>query len=190
MAIIAGGHLSVKLHFPMKRFFILLLSGLSLVYIQAVPWNCLFPQAFTLNLSLVFVISLGLYRPFFSSWFLAFLLGYVLDSLSGGPAGLMSLINLSALFIIGVARRIVLFEGLVSQAVLVFALSVSFSLSLPIATGLLAVSSLGPILKNTLTHSLLLVALSIPLFALLNKRCSLRAGPGIAAFTLGRSGDW
>jgi rod shape-determining protein MreD len=104
----------------MKRFFILLLCGLLLVFIQTVPWNYIGPRVVHLNLSFIFVIFLALYYPSVGSWFLAFLLGYALDTLSGAPAGLLPLINLIAFSFIRVARRIILFESLPSQTILIF----------------------------------------------------------------------
>jgi len=153
----------------MKQFFFLLLSGLFLIFIQAMPWNYLFPQLFQFNLSFVVVIFLALYRSSPSSLFLAFLLGYVLEALSGIPPGLLPLTNLITFFLIRVAHRIVLFESLLSQAILVFALSFSADLSLVTITKIVSVYPYGLILKILLANSLLLVALSMPLFAIFNK---------------------
>lgn len=161
---------TAEVNIPMKQFFFFLLGGLFLVLIQAIPWYYVFPQVIQLNLSFVFVIFLALYRPSPSGWFLAFLLGSLLEALSGVPPGLLPLINLIAFFLIRVARRIVLFESLLSQAILVFALSFSADLSLLITTKLVSAYPYMVILKNLLARSLLLMALSMPLFAIFNKR--------------------
>ena len=154
----------------MKQFFILLLGGLLLVLIQAIPWNYIGPRVVQLNLSFVFVIFLALYHPSIGSWFLAFLLGYTLDTLSGTPAGLLPLINLIAFSFIRVARRIILFESLPSQTILVFALSFSSDLFLLTITKIVSSYTYGSILKDLMAHSFLLAALSVPLFAPFNKR--------------------
>jgi len=154
----------------MKQFFISLLIGLILVLIQATPWNYIVPQVVKLNLSFVFVIFLALYLPSPGSWVLAFLLGYLLDALSGVPTGLLPLINLIAFFFIRVTRRIVLFESLLSQASLVFALSFLADLFLLTVTKIVSAYSFSLIFKNLLVNSFLLMALSVPFFALFNKR--------------------
>jgi len=153
----------------MKRFFILLSVSLILVIIQSMPWHYLFPCAIKFNLSLVFLVFLALYLPFSSGLAIAFILGYTLDAFSATPMGLLSLINLIALFFIDALRRILLFETLLSQVVLVFALSLSIDLFLLIFTRILFVCPLYLILKNLLVNSLVLMALSLPLFFIFNK---------------------
>jgi len=153
----------------MKQFFVLLLGGL-IIIIQTLPWNYLVPRVIQLNFSFVLVIFLALYHPSISGWLLAFLLGYMLDALSGVPTGLLPLVNLIAFFIIRVARRLILIEGLLSQAILVFTLSFSADLSLLTITKIVPAYPYGLILKNLLANSLLLTGLSIPLFAFFNKR--------------------
>ena len=154
----------------MKHVFVFLLSSLILVLVQAIPWNYIFPQVIQLNLSFVLVIFLALYHPSPSGWFIAFLLGYMLEALSGIPPGLLPLANLIAFFLIRVARMFVLFESLLSQAILVFALSFSADLSLLTITKIVFAYPCSLILKNLLANSLLLMALGMPLFAILNKR--------------------
>jgi rod shape-determining protein MreD len=161
---------------PMKQFLMLLLCGLTLILIQALPWNHIVPQMIKLNLSFVFVIFLALYRPSISSWLLAFLLGYALDTLSGAPTGLLPLINLLTFSVIRVARRFMLFEGLLSQSVLVFALSSLLDLSLLTINRVVFTYPYGLTLKDVLSHGLLVVVLSMPLFAFFNKRAYSHQG--------------
>jgi len=153
----------------MKHFFILLLVGFVLILVQAVPWS---PdiQTVKLNLSFVLVVFLALYHPSIGSLLLVFMFGYLLGALSCAPAGLMPLINLTAFFLTRVACKYMLLEGLTSQALLVFTLSLCIEVSLLATTKILSSCPLGLILKNILVHSLLLTALSIPFFAFFNKR--------------------
>ena len=158
----------------MKQFLVLLLAGLSLVLIQALSWNHVFPQAVRANLSFAFVIFLALYRPFIGSWLLVFLLGYALGALSGVPTGLLPFINLITFFLIRIACKYIPFESLPSQVILVFGLNLSLEPLLLIVTKVVYAYPLGSVLMNVLAHSLLLAALSTPLFALFNKRVSSR----------------
>lgn len=158
----------------MKQFLVLLLAGLSLILVQALSWNHVFPQAVRANLSFAFVIFLALYRPFLGSWFLVFLLGCALGALSGVPTGLLPLINLITFFLIRIACKYILFESMLSQAILVFGLNLSLEPLLLIVTKVVYACPLGSILTTVLAHSLLLAALSTPLFALFNKRVSSR----------------
>ena len=154
----------------MKQFFLLLLIGLVRVFAQSIPWNYIVPRMGALNLSFVFVIFLALYCPSIGSLFIAFLLGYVLDALSGVPAGLQSLVNLFSFFLIRAASRVILFESMFSQAVLVFLLSFSADLFLLKTTRIVASNPFGSILMNVLANTLLSVALCIPLFIVYKKR--------------------
>jgi hypothetical protein len=99
-----------------------------------------------------------------------FLLGYILGALSGAPAGLLSLINLVTFFFVRIACRYIVFERLSFQVILFFALSLSFDLFLLTLTTVVLLCPLGLILKTVFAHSLLLTTLSVPFFALLNKR--------------------
>ena len=154
----------------MKQFFFLLLCGLFLILIQAMPWHHMIPQAFRLNLSFALVIFLALYRPSISSWLLAFLLGCILGVLSGVPSGFPPLINLLAFLFVRIACKYIAFESLPPQAALVFVLGFSLDLFLLISTRVALYCPPGLILKGVLTQSLLLMALSIPFFAVLNKK--------------------
>ena len=154
----------------MKQFFILLLCGLSLILLQTIPWHHMVPQVFRLNLSFALVIFLALYRPSASSWLLVFLLGGVMDVLSGVPSGLLPLTNLLTFFLIRATCRYVAFESLFSQAVLVFALSCLLNLSLLIATKVALLCPFGMLLGGVLVQGFSLMVLSIPLFAILNKK--------------------
>ena len=160
----------------MKQFLFLLLNGLAIVLLQVIPWKNLLPQPVTVNLSLVFVIFLALYRPSINSWFLAFLLGYALDALSGGPAGLFTLINLAIFLLIGVAERVVLFESTASRTALVFALCVSVDLAFLSIAGIVTANTLGVVLKSVLLSSVFAAVLSLPLFAFYIKICALPQG--------------
>jgi len=154
----------------MRSFLLLLVSGLLLILFQAMPWNVLFPKMATLNLSFAFVIFLALYCPSLSSWFLAFMLGYVLDTLSGCPAGLMTMLNLGALFFIRMSNRIMLFDSLASQATLIFCLTASADFILLVVTEVAANNSLGFTVSGVLSKSVFITLLSIPFFAIYNKR--------------------
>jgi rod shape-determining protein MreD len=160
----------------MKQFLFLLLNGLALVLLQVIPWNNLLPQSVTVNLSLVFVIFLALYRPAVNSWFLAFLLGFALDALSGGPAGLFTLINLAIFLLIRAAERIVLFKSTASRTVLVFALCVSVDLAFLSIARIVTANTLGLVLKSVLVSSVFAAVLSLPLFAFYRKICALPRG--------------
>jgi len=158
----------------MKQFFVLLLGGLLLILVQVVPWHHMVPQAFRPNLSFALVIFLALYRPLISSWFLVFLLGYVLDVLSGVPSGFLPLINLLAFLFVRISCKYIVFESLPSQAALVFVVGFSLDLFLLISTGVALYCPPGLILKGVLTQSLLLAALSVPVFVVLNKKWGVK----------------
>ena len=160
----------------MKQFFLFLLVGLVLVLIQAIPLCCAFPCVATLNLSFVFVIFLALFYPSAGSCFVVFLLGYVLDTLSGVPAGLSSLINLASFFLIRAFSRVVQFESVASQTFLVFALSFLASLFLVKTTKTVSPGSLGLILTSIFTNSFLVMVLCVPLFVLYNRKRAASRG--------------
>ncbi len=160
----------------MKQFFLFLLVGLVLVLIQAIPLSCVFPYVATLNLSFVFVIFLALFYPSAGSCFVVFLLGYVLDTLSGVPAGLSSLINLASFFLIRASSRVVQFEGVASQAFLVFALSFLANLFLLKTTKIVSSGSLGSTLTSIFTNSFSVMILCVPLFVLYNRKCAASRG--------------
>ena len=154
----------------MRSFLLLLVSGLVHILFQVMPWNVLFPKMATLNLSFAFVIFVALYCPSLGSWFLAFMLGYALDTLSGCPAGLMTMLNLGALFFIRMSNRIMLFDSLASQATLIFCLTASADFILLVVTEVAANNSLGFTVSGVLSKSVFITLLSIPFFAIYNKR--------------------
>jgi len=154
----------------MRPLLLLLVSGLLLILLQVMPWNVFFPTVGTVNLSFAFVIFVALYCPSPGSWFLAFILGYVLDTLSGCPAGLMTMLNLGALFFIRMSNRIMLFESLVSQATLIFFLTASADFILLVVTEVATNNSPGFILSGVFSKSAFITLLSIPFFAVYNKR--------------------
>lgn len=154
----------------MRSFLLLLVSGLLLILLQAMPWNVFFPEMGIVNLSFAFVIFVALYCPSLGSWFLAFMLGYALDTLSGCPAGLMTMLNLGALFFIRMSNRIMLFDSLASQATLIFCLTASADFILLVVTEVAANNSLGFTVSGVLSKSVFITLLSIPFFAIYNKR--------------------
>ena len=159
----------------MKQFFLFLLIGLVLVLIQAMPLLHVFPCAATPNLSFVFVIFLALYYPSAGSCFVVFLLGYVLETLSGMPAGLGSLVNLASFFLIRASSRVVQFEGVASRVFLVFALSFVANLFLLKTTQIVSSGSFGSALINVFTNSLSVTVLCVPLFVFcINAVCTRR----------------
>ena len=154
----------------MRPFLLLLVTGLLLILLQAMPWNVLFPKIGTLNLSFAFVIFVALYYPSLGSWLIAFMLGYALDALSGCPAGLMTMLNLGALFFIRTSNSIVLFESLASQTALIFCLTASADFILLVVTGVATNNSLGFLVPPVFMKSVFITLLSIPFFAIYNKR--------------------
>ena len=154
----------------MRPFLLLLVSGLFLILLQAMPWNVFFPKMGTVNLSFAFVIFVALFYPSLGSWFLAFMLGYTLDTLSGGPAGLMTMLNLGALLFIRTSNRIMVFESLPSQATLILCLTASADYILLMVTEVATNNSLGFILPGVLLKSVFITLLSIPFFVVYNKR--------------------
>jgi len=160
----------------MKQFFLFLLVGLVLVLIQATPLIRVFPGVATLNLSFVFVIFLALFYPSAGSCFVVFLLGYVLDTLSGVPAGLSSLINLASFFLIRVSIQVVQFEGAASQALLVFALSFLANLFLLKTTKTVSSDSLGSTLTSIFANSFSVMILCVPFFVFYNRKCAASRG--------------
>ena len=154
----------------MRPFLLLLVSGLFLILLQAMPWNVFFPKMGTVTLSFAFVIFVALFYPSLGSWFLAFMLGYTLDTLSGCPAGLMTILNLGALLFIRMSNRIMVFESLPSQATLIFCLTVSADFILLVVTEVATNNALGFILPGVLLKSVFITLLSIPFFAVYNKR--------------------
>jgi len=153
----------------MKHALVLWITGLLLVLVQAMPWHFLFPGMGTLNVSFVIVIVAGIYSASMSSWFLAFILGYILESLSGSPQGLVSLINLLALLMMRGLGSFILFESFVSQVLLVFFLCSTADIIILAATRVIAYSSLNTILTVVALRSLITVILSIPILRFYNK---------------------
>jgi cell shape-determining protein MreD len=98
------------------------------------------------------------------------MLGYALDTLSGCPAGLMTMLNLGALFFIRMSNRIMLFDSLASQATLIFCLTASADFILLVVTEVAANNSLGFTVSGVLSKSVFITLLSIPFFAIYNKR--------------------
>ena len=154
----------------MRPFLLLLVSGLFLILLQAMPWNVFFPKMGTVNLSFAFVIFVALFYPSLGSWFLAFMLGYTLDTLSGCPAGLMTMLNLGALLCIRTSNRIMVFESLPSQATLILCLTASADFILLMVTEVATSNSLGFIVPGVLLKSLFITLLSIPFFVVYNRR--------------------
>ena len=154
----------------MRPFLLLLVSGLFIILLQAMPWNVFSPKIGTVNLSLAFVIFVALYYPSLGSWFLAFMLGYTLDTLSGCPAGLMTMLNLGALLFIRMSNKIMVFESLASQATLVFCLTALADFILLVITEIATNNSLGFTLPGVLLKSVFITLLSIPFFAIYNRR--------------------
>jgi rod shape-determining protein MreD len=148
----------------MKRFLLLLAGGLFLIFIQAMPVNFLFPSAVTPNLSLAFMIFVAIYYPSMGSWLLAFLLGYVLETFSGCPAGLLILINLSILLLIRLTNRVMSFASLASQLTLVFLLNVLIEFLLLTVSQIVIKNPLGLIVPGVLINSTLTTLLIMPLF--------------------------
>ena len=148
----------------MKRFLLLLAGGLFLIFIQAMPVNFLFPGAATPNLSLAFMIFVAIYYPSMGSWLLAFLLGYVLETFSGCPAGLLILINLSILLLIRLTNRVMSFASLASQLTLVFLLNVLIEFLLLTVSQIVIKNPLGLIVPGVLINSTLTTLLIMPLF--------------------------
>ena len=153
----------------MKRFLLLATGGLFIIFIQAMPLNLLFPTIVTLNLSLAFIIFIALYYTSMGSWLLAFILGYVLETLSGCPSGLLILINLSILFLIRVTNKVISFESLTSQLALVFLLNVLVDCFLLTISKIIINNSLSLIVPRMLANSGITTVLSTPLFIFYNK---------------------
>ena len=160
----------------MKRFLLLLAGGLFLIFIQAMPVNFLFPGAATPNLSLAFMIFVAIYYPSMGSWLLAFLLGYVLETFSGCPAGLLILINLSILLLIRLTNRVMSFASLASQLTLVFLLNVLIEFLLLTVSQIVIKRPLGLIVPGVLINSTLTTLLIMPLFVFYNNNPFMAEG--------------
>lgn len=160
----------------MKRFLLLLAGGLFLIFIQAMPVNFLFPSAVTPNLSLAFMIFVATYYPSMGSWLLAFLLGYVLETFSGCPAGLLILINLSILLLIRLTNRVMSFASLASQLTLVFLLNVLIEFLLLTVSQIVIKNPLGLIVPGVLINSTLTTLLIMPLFVFYNNNPFMAEG--------------
>jgi len=160
----------------MKRFLLLLAGGLFLIFIQAMPVNFLFPSAVTPNLSLAFMIFVAIYYPSMGSWLLAFLLGYVLETFSGCPAGLLILINLSILLLIRLTNRVMSFASLASQLTLVFLLNVLIEFLLLTVSQIVIKNPLGLIVPGVLINSTLTTLLIMPLFVFYNNNPFMAEG--------------
>jgi cell shape-determining protein MreD len=153
----------------MKHALFLLFTGFLLIFLQALPWNFLFPEIATLNLSFVIVVMAGLHANSLSSWFLAFVLGYVLESLSGSPRGLICLTNLLTLVIIRFLGGFVLFERLLSQVLVLFFLCGVADLTLLAAAGMTAYHPASELLADALIRSGIITLLGIPLLLFYHK---------------------
>ena len=160
----------------MKQFFLFLAGGLFLILIQTMPVNFFFPNAATPNLSLAFMIFVAIYYPSMGSWLLAFLLGYVLETFSGCPAGLLRLINLSILLLIRLTNRVMSFASLASQLTLVFLLNVLIEFLLLTVSQIVIKNPPGLIVPSVLVNSTLTTLLIMPLFAFYNKNPFMAEG--------------
>lgn len=152
----------------MKQFLLLLAGGLFLIFLQALPLNVLFAKTITPNLSLAFMIFIALYYPSMGSWLLAFLLGYVLETFSGYPSGLLILINLVILLLIRGTNRVMSFENLASQLALVFLLNILIDFFLLTVSKIAINNPLGLIIPTVLINSSLTVLISAPLYVFYN----------------------
>lgn len=153
----------------MKHAFFLLFTGFLLILLQALPRNFLFPEMATLNLSIVVVVMAGFHGNTAGSWLLALLLGYVLESLSGSPRGLISIINIMVLLIIRALASFILFERLLSQVLMLFFLCAAAEIALPALSGMTAHHSINRLLAEAIFHSGIITALSVPLLLFYNK---------------------
>lgn len=143
--------------------------GFVLILFQALPWNVLFPPFTTPNLAFAVVVIAGFRSGSSSNWPLAFLLGYVLESLSGSPRGLISLINLMALLVIRIMAGIILFERLSSQLIMLFFLCTAAHMALLAAAGAIAYHPFSALVVEAALHSGLITTLSVPLLLFSNK---------------------
>ena len=82
----------------------------------------------------------------------------------------MTMLNLGALLFIRMSNRILVFESLASQATLIFCLTASADFILLVITEVATTNSLGFILPGVLSKSVFITLLSIPFFAIYNKR--------------------
>jgi len=153
----------------MKHALFLLFMGFIFIFLQVLPWNFLFPELATINLSFVIVAMAGFHGNSVSSWFLAFVLGYMLESLSGSPRGLISLTNLLALVIIRILGSFILFEKLFTRVLVLFFLCSAADLSLLAGAGILGQYPAGELLADALLRSCIITLLSIPLLHLYHK---------------------
>jgi cell shape-determining protein MreD len=153
----------------MTHSLFLFFTGFLLIFLQALPWNFLFPRMAMINLSFVIVVMAGFRGNFLSSWILAFALGYVLESLSGSPRGLISLINLLALIIIRILSSFILFERLLSQALVLFFLCIAADLTVLASAGMTAHHPAGELLADAVLRGGISTALSIPLLLFFNR---------------------
>lgn len=153
----------------MKHAFFLLFTGFLLILLQALPRNFLFPEMATLNLSIIVVVMAGFQGNTAGSWLLALLLGYVLESLSGSPRGLISTINIMVLLIIRALAGFILFERLLSQALMLFFLCAAAEIALPALSGMTAHHSINRLLAEAMLRSGIITALSVPLLLFYNK---------------------
>jgi hypothetical protein len=153
----------------MKHALFLLVTGFLLIFLQALPWNFIFPEMATCNFSFVIVVMAGFHGSSLSSWFLAFAFGYMLESLSGSPAGLISLTNLLALVVIRALGSFILFERLLSQVLALFFLCGAADLTLLAAAGVTAHHPASELLAEALLRSGIITILSMPLLLFYNK---------------------
>ena len=160
----------------MKQFLLLLGCGLFLTFIQAMPINLLFPKLVTPNLLLAFMVFVAICYPSTGSWFLAFFLGYVLETFSGCPSGLLILINLSILLFIRLTNRVMSFESLTSQIALVFLLNVLVGFLLLTVSKIVINNPLGLIVPGIIANSILTTLLSMPLFIFSSKSYFMAEG--------------
>lgn len=151
-------------------------GGLFLILIQTMPVNFFFPNAVTPNLSLAFMIFVAIYYPSMGSWLLAFLLGYVLETFSGCPAGLLILVNLSILLLIRLTNRVMSFASLPSQLTLVFLLNILIGFLLLTVSQIVIKNPPGLIVPSVLVNSTLTTLLIMPLFAFYNKNPFMAEG--------------
>jgi rod shape-determining protein MreD len=160
----------------MKRFAILLLGGSALIFVQAVPWLVPPYQVLIPNFSLVYVVFVALYSPCGGSWLVAFALGFLLEALSGAPAGMFSLINLFSFFLVRALTKLLLFEGALSQTVLVFALYFLAGLAALSIARAATPFHLASILRSLLVQSLFVALASIPFVLFGTKKLALSSG--------------
>lgn len=108
----------------MRFFVVFLFFGFFLLCLQTTVLNYIPGLPIKPDITLIMVCYLGIFKGPLISLFLAFFIGYILDTLSGSVLGLYSFLRIVTLFLTQLASESLYLKNLISQVTIITALSI------------------------------------------------------------------